>query len=129
MNDKVNNQRGYTLIISVVVISTILLMIATVSARRVQDAFFASIDLSQSIRAQALAEGCAEIALLKFARNSAYAGDETIYIGNDTCSILSVSNNLIRIQAVSQLRYYHLRIEVSSEHPPAIVNWQRVASF
>ncbi len=129
MSNKINNQCGYTLIISVVVISTILLMIATVSARRVQDAFFASIDLSQSIRAQALAEGCAEVVLLKFARNSTYIGDEIINIGNDTCSILPVSNNIIRIQAVSQLRYYNLRIEISSEHPPTIINWQRVASF
>ena len=80
MSSVKHNQKGYALLVSVVVIATVLVMLATVSARRVQDSSFTALDLNHQLQAKALAQGCAQEALLKRSIDTQYAGNETITI-------------------------------------------------
>ena len=120
---------GYALIISVVIVATILLMLATISARRVQDGFFAAIHIQQIRNAQALAQGCAYEALLRRATNSQYAGNEIITIQGLTCVIRPSSGQTIEVEAQSQGCTFRLRIELTLDEPPKIANWERVSTF
>jgi hypothetical protein len=129
MNKQHDTQEGYALIVSVVVISTVLLMLATMSARRVQDAFFVALDLGVMTQARALAEGCAYDALLKRAMDSQYAGDEEVMIQDQTCTIRPIIGQIIEVEAEVEERYYRLRITLTSDEPPSIDTWERVSTF
>ena len=123
------NQKGYALLVSVVVIATVLVMLATVSARRVQDSSFTALDLNHQLQAKALAQGCAQEALLKRSIDSQYAGNETITIQGETCTILPISGQFIDVEANVQDRYYRLHIGLTADEPPEISSWERVVSF
>ena len=123
------SQDGYALLVSVVVIATVLVMLATVTARRVQDGFFASIDLHQATQAQALALGCAHVALLNRATDSLYAGNEIMTIQEESCTIFPITGSFIDVEASVQERYYRIHIELTADEPPAIASWERVVSF
>lgn len=117
------------MLVSMVIIGTILFMIAAVSARQVQDGFFSSIDLGQQAAAQALAEGCMEVALVRLATDSAYTGNETVEIGEEMCTIRTISGGIVEVEAEVNDRYYRLRAVLSSLSPVTIDSWQKVDSF
>jgi len=123
------NQNGYALLVSVVVIATVLMMLATVSARRVQDEFLATLNLHQSLQVQALAQGCAQEALLKRSSDSQYAGDEVITIQDESCMIFPLVGQTIDVQASAEEKYYRIHIELTNDEPPSIARWERVATF
>lgn len=129
MNNWHGNKNGYALLISVIIMTTILLIIATVATRITHDQLVSSVNIQESTKAQALAEGCADIALLRLSQNPAYLGNEIINIQGNTCTIRPISGFVVEIQAESNNRYYLLQITLSSLNPIAISNWQRVDSF
>src|SRR3989344_8182821 len=73
---------GYIAIISTIIISLLLLLITLgVSST----GFWGRLNISKTEFKEigfALAEGCAETALLKLSQNQSYAGGETVMIGN-----------------------------------------------
>lgn len=122
-------QGGYALLVSVVVIATVLLMLATISARRVQDSFFSALGLQEMTQARALVEGCAQEALYRRSINSQYSGNETLQIMNGTCAIRPIIGQIVEIEAQSQERYYRVRFTLTADEPPYVSTWERVESF
>ncbi|PJA45347.1 hypothetical protein CO174_03780 [Candidatus Uhrbacteria bacterium CG_4_9_14_3_um_filter_50_9] len=127
--NQTNPQGGYAVIVSVVVIATVLLMLATMSARRVQDASFISLDLGSVTQARALAEGCVQAALLRRSIDSQYVGDEAISVNGSTCTIRPIVGLVIEVEAVAQESVYRLRTTLTSDEPPLIDTWERVDEF
>lgn len=127
--NKLSDKRGYALLVSIIVISMILLIIATVGARRVQNNYFAAIDLRNLYTAQSLAEACVDYALIQLAQNPDYSGNESVTVGSDFCQIVSASPTLVQSQGVSEEHYYRLEVSLSSISPVTISGWQRVVSF
>ena len=91
MAEKNKNEKGFIALITAIVLSVILITI-TISLNQI--GFLTrgeTADAEYKDRSSALADGCADSALLKLANDLTYAGnDPSISIGSDTCSIGSV---------------------------------------
>lgn len=82
-------------------------------------------------RAYYLANLCAEDALMKLKENSNYLGNETINIGDDSCTILAIEGNwTIKVSGLSSNQVKKIKIVVSQINPKMVVDsWQEVADF
>lgn len=128
-----NNRHGFSLIISVTIIGTVLMLVAISSTRVLLQQLSSSVGLEDHIAAKYLAEGCAEQALLRLSEDAQYAGNETITIDGLPCTIrpkeLSGSNTVFTTEVQLNTRVYRLRVELSSISPVTILSWERVSFF
>lgn len=93
-------ESGYIALISVLVFSALILLIGVGSTLRGIDAANGASGEESALRAELLADACAEEALMKLKANLDYGGNETIIVdGGATCTILplSGSGNLDRV--------------------------------
>ncbi len=123
---------GYIAIISALIISVIIVVIViTVS----QASFLGRAGIAGAHykeRSRALAEACANTALLKLVSNSSYAGGETITVGSSTCDIISVvstsTGRAISTQGIFQRSYTNYKVTIPSSSV-SIISWEEVKKF
>lgn len=90
---KISSRGGYIAITSAVVIAVLLLAITLSLSFTGFVSRFNILNMEYKERSLALAEACADTALLKLAANREYSGEEIISIGNLTCTIFPVSTS------------------------------------
>ena len=114
--------KGFIALISTIIISAILLLVAT----SLSSASFYNrsniLDAELKERSFALAEGCVDAAVLKLAKNFNYSpasGGETVDIGADTCTIQSVeassAGKIIKTRSEYRNFVTNLEVEVDSD--------------
>ena len=125
--------KGYVAITSAFIITALILVIVlgvSLSAVLTRENILSS-DLKET--SKALAEACAETALLKLAQNSSYAGNETITVAASTCSIVAVvasgTKKIITTTGRAGDVYTNLRVTASSSPVLSISGWEEVVSF
>jgi len=91
-----NASSGYIALVSVIIISALLLIIATSAGFTGFFGRFSILDSEYKERSLALAEACGDAALLKLSSDPGYAppggGEQVPVAGSDVCTILSVTN-------------------------------------
>lgn len=124
---------GYTLIMSVLLVSAVLILLATSTAWRLLGHHQSGHSLTAHLKAKGLAEGCMETALLHLREDPTYAGDETITIGSGSCAIRPIASGdpfLIQTEASVDGRVYNLEAEASlAGNPPTVTRWERIDVF
>jgi hypothetical protein len=126
------NKSGFSTTAAIFVIATIMSSVLLASSSRLIAARGATVSLEDNLAAQYLAEGCAEVALLKLGLNPLYAGNETVTIGSESCTIRPVLLGVpttIETEATKNSRTYRLRIELLLPTPLVVNSWRRVAEF
>ncbi len=127
--------RGYIALISILIISAVLLLIALSSGQLGTGWTKMMIQKIQAAKSGYLAQSCAEEALMKIAENPAYAGSETVNLNGKTCQILAIENlggQGRRIKTVSNAdnQTKRVKIEISQISPKITVSlWQEVSAF
>ncbi len=127
-----NKRSGFILVVSVLVLSTVIISIAIASAFGLAGSQNRFVGIETGLDAQALAESCADIALLKLKLNNNYLGNEVITIGSQSCTIQPVIAGPpaeIETEATVNGRPYRLHIEISDLAAFTISQWQRVSAF
>jgi len=129
------NQKGFIALISVLIVGAVVLVVSIgVSLRSVGESNM-SLGEQESHRALALANLCAEQALMKLESSLNYGGNESIIIGDESCDILTVggAGNLARtVKTLSAVSGYtrRIKVEVSRISPTMqISSWESVGSF
>ena len=133
---KFNFTQGYIALISVVIVSALMLMVAIgLSLRSVSDLELSSAGESAA-RARALANACAEEAIVKLKGNLSYLGNETIIVdGGDSCTIVAVlgsgnTNRTIETQAVVNTYVKKIQVIILLLRPTlTISSWAEVPDF
>lgn len=125
-------EKGYIALTSVVIIS-VLIMIITLTLSSVSfSSRFNILGAELKKISLALAEACAETALLKLAQNSSYSGNENIQIGDKSCSILTIetsgSQKIIKTKANVKDFISNLKITASSPNL-SIIFWEEIGNF
>lgn len=130
-----NNEKGFVALMAAIVISLILI---TLTVTLNQSGFFtrsALLDAEYKERSAALAEACADTALLKLAGNPSYSGNEIIPIGTDICKIRPTKldvpvagQNTIETRAVFNEATTNLKI-IADASDFSIVSWNELPSF
>ncbi len=88
-----SRQRGYVVLISVLVISVVGLAVASTLMTLGISSAQTSLSGQQSAEARGLADACAEYALNQLRMDSGYAGGETLQLGQGTCDILPIQGS------------------------------------
>ncbi|MEK7576344.1 MAG: hypothetical protein AAB482_01480 [Patescibacteria group bacterium] len=123
---------GFIALISVLIISGILIAVTTAASMSGFLSRSNMIDSELKERGKSLAEACADVALLKYAQNPSYAGNETISVGVDSCLIRSfiISGSQITIETQGIYRNTYSDIRVTADISTlAIVSWEEVSHF
>jgi hypothetical protein len=124
--------KGYIILTSAIILAVIFMMIAFALGSY---SFYSRSNISTTEfkkNSQSLAESCAEIALLKFKLLNTYAGNETIPIDSNSCSILpfesGVGQKIIKVTATIKNTTSNFKITIS--YPVVtIISWEELASF
>ena len=119
---------GYRAIASAVIISALLLGIAGALSFSMYFARFNVFDSFTKERSRALAESCADTALLKLRQSGSYSGNETVTInGTETCTILpfeiSGPQKIIKTTATVLEITTNIKVTVSGT-VPMLVSWE-----
>ncbi|MDP1689247.1 MAG: hypothetical protein Q8L47_03930 [bacterium] len=129
--NKKRNEGFIALMSSVIIAAVILVFTVTLS----YSSFFVRFNLLDSEfkdRSVALAEGCVDSALLNYAINSSYSGNEFLNIGSDSCFVRPIyesgSNINIETQAIFQNSYTNLKVTIN-KISLAVVSWSEVPHF
>lgn len=127
---KSKKEEGFIALVTAIALSLILLVV-TVTLN--QSGFLTRstlLDSEYKERSSALAEGCVDTALLKLAADPNYIGLETITIGSDSCSILSVSppgspTRTIKTRAEFQEAATNLEVVINTSDL-SVVSWNEI---
>jgi len=107
----IKNTNGYIAIISVIIISMVLLTATiTLSLTGFLNRFNILEGEAKEISI-GLATACVESARIKIARDLNYFGDETINVGERSCTIISVTDNGSTVQVVGEYKGATTRYE------------------
>lgn len=123
---------GYIAMTSAIIIS--MLVLAIVFAISLSGYFSRSNVLTSEFKdvSLALAEGCTEKALLKYAENTSYVGNENITISGRQCSILPIetsgSNKIIKTKAIVESVTSNIKVTFDSTDI-TIISWEELPNL
>jgi len=132
----INQQSGFIALISAIIISVLLLIIAVTIGMTGIFGRFNILDSESKERSSALAEACADMAILKLSGNKDYVlidpDDHNIPVGSDTCDIYALSTPrtfpiTIQTRGVINKSYTNLIVVIDSDF--TIVSWKEVPTF
>jgi hypothetical protein len=117
---------GFIALISSIIISAILLVIIT--GLNLNEFYTRSNILDSELKEKsvALAEACADTAILRMVNGSSYSTPSTVNIGSDTCKILSVIGSTIQVQAIYNKNYYTTLQIVLDSSTFAVTSWKEI---
>jgi hypothetical protein len=109
------NQQGYIALLTVIIISAILA--ALVSGISAQTAAYWSTSSNRESKEQGrqLASACAAQALLRFALDHTYSGNETVSVSGPDCTILSLDSGYQTLTSVTESQISDLDTTLQTE--------------
>lgn len=129
-------QNGFIALISAIIISALLLIITIATSMTGIFGRFNILDSESKERSTALAEACADTAILEIT-TAVYSIDKIIFVGPssaDRCKIISslenqpiVSETTITTQAIINKAYTNLIVVIDSNYN--IISWDEVATY
>lgn len=126
------NEKGFTLVVSVMIVSVILALIAVASVQHILFLRKGGTAYEDEFNARMLAEGCAEQALLKFRQDQTYRGDEILTLNGSPCTIRPILGNgpfTLETEATMNTRVSRYQIKISDTKTFQITQWKPVSSF
>lgn len=125
------HSRGATLIITVLILTAILLDLAIEAGSELGAEFQVSIALQNKKIAESTATGCTEHAIETLGLNGSYAGNETLAISGNSCTIRSITfaGSAWTIETESRVgqSIARFRTVLSRRAPVTIVTWEEIA--
>lgn len=124
-----NLQNGFVALMSVIIISAILLLVAGTLSFSGFYSRYNILDSELKDRSSALAEACVDHTLLKIATNPAYSGAATTSIGSEQCYTYPITpstpTETFETLSLYKNYYTHLRIKVSAPSL-SIISWEEL---
>ncbi len=131
MNQYKNPQTntGFVALISAIIISVILLLMVINVSLTAFYSRFNILDSELKERSSALAEACADTAMLKLANNSSYNPvNEVVTVGSDTCTIISVTGSITKtILTKADFKNYNTKLQIKVDATTiAVSEWKEI---
>ncbi|MBI5037936.1 MAG: hypothetical protein HZC01_04525 [Candidatus Kerfeldbacteria bacterium] len=131
----VSHQRGYVVLISMLIVSVVGLAIASSMMAISISGSQSSLERDQATSARYLADACAEYAISQLLDANTYAGNEVRTLGDGTCTIRPVlgtgnTNRTVETFGTVDTTIRKIRVEIASLTPNvALTSWRDVADF
>ena len=129
------DHNGFVALISILIISAVVLVISLGLLNRSYEETTMGFGEQESHRALALANLCAELALIKLESILNYAGSESIIEGGESCDILPIEgvgnfNRTVKTRRTVSKYSKKVKIEITRISPELnIASWEEVADF
>lgn len=127
--------KGYIALISVLIISAIVVLIATSASLVSIGESDMALQQNQAWESFYLSDFCAEYALMKLESVLNYSGNETVTIGGNSCVIRPISgsgnfNRTVETQSTFSNQTRKVKVQISQISPTMqITSWQGVSDF
>ena len=133
MLQRKSKKEGFIALMSVIIISAILLLVAVTAGLTGFYSRSNILDAEFKERSVALADACVDQALLQIAINPSYGGDTTVTLSDkDQCYIGPVPPGsgikTFKTQAIFQNAYTNLEITIDTSDI-SIVSWKEIPNF
>ena len=128
----ISNKRGFTLVVSALLVSAVLLTVAAAAASVVRAREASDTTYANFLQARAAASSCMDVALLKRKLDSTYLGNETISTLGFSCTIrpiVSGATPVFETEAIVSGSVYRLRVQATTSDGFVVTSWDRVTSF
>jgi hypothetical protein len=123
---RLQSEQGFIALISAILISVLLLAITLTISFSGYFARFNVLDSESKERSSALAEGCADTAILDLSLSQNLP--RAVTIGSDTCTIVQETPSLpIKTQASVNKAWTNLQVTVDADYN--VVSWEEVPNF
>ncbi len=128
-------RNGYIALISVLIISAIVVLIATSASLISIGESDMALQENQARESFYLADFCAEYALMKLESVLNYSGNKTVTLGQNSCNILSIEgsgnyNRVVKVQSTFSGQTRKVKVQISQISPTMqITSWQGVSDF
>ena len=127
---KIKTNSGFAALMSSIIISVILLLVATNLSLTGFYARSNILDAEFKERSSALAEACADVAFIKLANDPDYTWAETIpVLGSDVCTIQTINPALdpitIQTKAIFQNATTDLQIKIDKDDL-SVISWEEI---
>ncbi|MDP3697532.1 MAG: hypothetical protein Q8R55_05975 [Candidatus Taylorbacteria bacterium] len=126
-----DNQGGFVLLISSIIIASILTAVIFAVSFRGFFTRFNLLDSENKERSLALAEACANLAILKRFQDNTYAGNETLAVGSESCKVrpvLTPGDIIIETTASVSGSFSNIRVDLDPT-TLTINRWREIKSF
>ena len=125
--------RGFIALMSAVVISVVLLLLATTGSLIGFNSRFNILESEYKERSSALAEACVDQALLQLAHDASWEGDATSTLGSEQCYVGPVSppaggHITLKTRANFQNSYSHFEVVINAVDL-SVVSWKEDPTF
>lgn len=131
----VENQQGYVVLISLLIVSVVGLAIASSLMAISISGSRSSLERDQATAARYLADACAEYAISQLLDDNTYAGNEVRTLGDGTCTVRPVlgsgnTNRTVEILGTVDTTVRKIRVEIASLTPSvALTSWRDIIDF
>jgi len=128
-------KKGFIALTSVLILSAVLLSVSIGVASQSIARADTSFSVTTYHRAYALAELCAEYALIELERTLKYMGDEDIVVSGESCTVHTISgsgsaNRVIEVESTVLEHTVKMRVAVTTLYPEAVItSWDVVNNF
>ncbi len=130
IDQKPKNNTGFIALVSAVIISVVLLLIATNLSITSFYSRSNILDSELKEKSLALAEACADTAILKLANNPTYTSstNESVNVNGDNCIIQSVAGANPKIISIrTDYRNYITKLEISIDPATmSVIYWKEI---
>jgi hypothetical protein len=125
------NKSGFALIVTVLIFGSMMLALSAATVFSLSRLQSRERGWESGLKAQSLAEACAEYALLQLRLNDSYTGNENVTIDGSACTIrtITTSGTEKTIQTEATVDSRHYRLQIKTDDDINVTSWQRVTSF
>lgn len=125
--------KGFAALVGILIVSAVGVVIVTALVLLGTGASRTSFALGQSYQAKALADACAELAVLRLRQNASYGGNETVSLGAGSCQISAVTatgpNRTIETSGTVAAAVRRVRVRARVSPAFSVTSWQEVVVF
>lgn len=123
---------GYIALTSAIIITILILTVTLAVSATGFFGRFNILDTTFKEQSASLAEACVEVAFLKLAENTNYAGNEQIAVNGDSCTIRQIqtlgNQKTIETTATKNEAQSNLEVVISTADF-SVLSWREVANF
>lgn len=132
INKNVKNNSGFMAIMSAIIISVILLIIATTLGFNGFQSRLNILDSELKERSLGLADACIDIAMQQIASDLSYAGDVSFPVGSDSCYVGTITpsgtQRIFKTRGVYSSFHTNLRVTIETSDF-SIISYEEISTF
>lgn len=126
-------QNGYAIVATVLVLCVVIIVLAGATALRLAGQLTQGTSTRAQDDAKRAAEACAETAIQELRVSASYAGNKTVTVGSNACTIKPITTvssvTTIKTEATVSGHPYRIEVKIDDLSTMHVSSWKHVTDF